>query len=111
MGDGGHRNMAAVGATTVNWDLDWVLDSGAPTTSQATKTCSSMSGRQITTLQLPLPMARSATLRPWAMLSWRQTVWPGLQCMVDCELWVCSRVTRNVGEVHNVLYIPLLILL
>ena len=38
-------------------------------------------------------------------------VWPGLQCMVDWELWVCSRVTRNDGEVHKVLYLPLLILL
>ena len=29
MGDSGHRNVAAMGATVVNWDLDWVLDSGA----------------------------------------------------------------------------------
>ena len=29
MGDSGHRNVAAMGATVVNWDMDWVLDSGA----------------------------------------------------------------------------------
>ena len=68
---------------------------------------------------LHITQQNCAQLQEWAeliaeasryALRWA-SVWPGLQCMVDCELWVCSRVTRNDGEVHKVLYIPLLILL
>ena len=63
---------------------------------------------QVTVLEAVLEL-KDVVLSRNLLMMFRNVLWPGLQWTVDGGRWalrLCSRVTRNVGEVHKVLCVP-----